>query len=99
MSDDQNGDKHQQELGPDLDGKAGIDPPNEPRRAFQPVVIKGGLTSPSEVSAEDHLWERLIRLGVRPGGPTFPEVMRQRLREQFPDLTEEDLDDIAKYYF
>jgi hypothetical protein len=62
-------------------------------------VIKGGLTSPSEVSAEDRLWERLIRLGVRPAGPTFPKVIRRHPREQFPDLTEQDLDDIAKNHF
>jgi hypothetical protein len=81
MSDDQHGDQHQQNLGPDPDRKqAHNDPPNEPRQEFQPVVIKGGQ---SEVSAEDLLWERLIRLGVRAGGPSFPKVMRQRLRELF----------------
>src|SRR5262245_45616888 len=54
-------------LSPD-GGKVSIEPPQVPTRIFQPVVIKGGLTPRSEVSDYDRAWERLIRLGVRPGG-------------------------------
>jgi hypothetical protein len=100
MSDDQNGDE--QSVGavssPD-GGQVSIDEEQPPRRRFQPEVIKGGLTPESEISAVDRTRERLIRLGVRPGGPTFPEVMRQLLRQQFPWMDEETLDSIQECHF
>ena len=80
-------------------GQISVDAQRPPRRRFQPVVIKGGLTPRSEVSDYDRAWERLIRLGVRPGGTTFAEAMRQRLREEFPWIDEETLDSIEKYHF
>jgi hypothetical protein len=67
-------------------------------RSFSPSW-KGGLTPPSEVSAENLLWERPHPAGRSPRRAELPKVMRQRLREQFPDLTEQDLDDIAKNHF
>jgi hypothetical protein len=81
-------------------GRSASQKQQPPRRRFQPWVIKGGLTPASEISGVDRIKERLIRLGVRPGGPTFPEVMRQILREQFPWIGEETtLDSIEKYHF
>jgi hypothetical protein len=100
MSDDQNGDEQSagSAFNPDS-AQVSTDPQQVPRRRFQPVVIKGGLTPRSEVSDLDRLRERLIRLGVRPGGPTFAEAMRRRLREEFPWIDEETLDSIEKYHF
>jgi hypothetical protein len=43
-------------------------------------------------------FERFIRIGWRPP-MTFAEVMRKRLKEEFPDLTEAGLDSIQKHHF
>jgi hypothetical protein len=100
MSDDQDGDEQSAGAVPSPDsGEINIDEEQSPRQRFQPEVIKGGLTPESEISAVDRIRERLIRIGCRPGGPTFPEVMRARLREQFPDMDDETLDSIEKHYF
>src|SRR5262249_897937 len=101
MSEDQNGDEQSTRAALSLDSEqASADPQQQSdRRGCQPVVIKGGLTPRSEVSDYDRAWERLIRLGVRPGGTTFAEAMRQRLREEFPWIDEETLDSIEKYHF
>jgi len=85
-------------LSPDR-GEVGLDGEQKALRRFHPVVIKGGLTPRSEVSDLDRIRERLIRLGVRPGGRTFAEAMRRRLREEFPWIDEETLDSIEKYHF
>src|SRR5262245_9138832 len=78
MSDDQNGDEQSVGAVPNPDGgHVSINEQQPPRRRFQPWVIKGGLTPASEISGVDRIKERLIRLGVRLGGPTFPEVMRK----------------------
>jgi hypothetical protein len=100
ISADRNDDEHSEDAVPNPDvGQVSIPKQQPPRRRFRPWVIKGGLTPASEISGVDRIKERLIRLGVRPGGPTFPEVMRQISREQFPWIGEETtLDSIEKYH-